>query len=313
LLKIEIYSTIYRTNVYNFTKHDERKANDLEYIIYTDESSKEGRFYGNFFGGALVRSYDLKEVISCLEATKQELGFRGEVKWEKVTLHYLEKYKELMNVFFDFISKDKVKIRIMFTHNYKRPINLTKDQMKKGYSLLYYQFLKHAFGLQYSNPDADKILRLRLYCDELPLNLDDRIEFKWYVHNLQYGKEFQRANISIPADQITEVNSHDHVILQCLDIVLGSINFRLNDFHKEKPEGSWKRGKRTIAKDKLYKHIYQLISQIIPNFNIGVTTKAANKNDRWNYPYRHWEFIPKEHKIAPEFSKRKKQCPVPPT
>jgi len=59
----------------------------------------------------------------------------------------------------------------------------------------------------------------------------------------------------IPEDQIAEVKSHNHVLLQCVDIVLGAIQFRLNDLHKVTPEGKWRRGKRTIAKEKLYKMI----------------------------------------------------------
>ena len=39
--------------------------------------------------------------------------------------------------------------------------------------------------------------------------------------------------------------------MQCLDIVLGAMAFRLNDMHKEKRPDTNRRGKRTIAKEKL--------------------------------------------------------------
>ena len=73
-------------------------------------------------------------------------------------------------------------------------------------------------------------------------------------------------------DQIAEVDSHEHSILQAVDVVLGSMQFRLNDFHRAKPPGQARRGKKTIAKEKLYKRISQRIRSIYPNFNIGIST-----------------------------------------
>ena len=57
----------------------------MEYIIYTDESDKRGKYYSNFYGGLLVRSPDLQPVIARLEQRKAELNLHREVKWQKVT------------------------------------------------------------------------------------------------------------------------------------------------------------------------------------------------------------------------------------
>ena len=56
----------------------------MQYIIYCDESEKNGKFFGNFYGGALVRSIHFHEVKDALAAKKVELGFSGEVKWQKL-------------------------------------------------------------------------------------------------------------------------------------------------------------------------------------------------------------------------------------
>jgi hypothetical protein len=78
-----------------------------------------------------------------------------------------------------------------------------------------------------------------------------------------------------------------------LDVVLGSMTFRLNDKHKEKIEGKNTRGKRTVAKEKLYKHINAHIRKIYPNFNIGATTGTqSDLTNYWKHPYRHWKFTP---------------------
>jgi len=63
----------------------------LEYVIYTDESEKRGKFYSNFYGGVLVQSPDLQPMIDRLEKCKTRLNLHQEVKWQKVTENYLEK------------------------------------------------------------------------------------------------------------------------------------------------------------------------------------------------------------------------------
>ena len=53
------------------------------------------------------------------------------------------------------------------------------------------------------------------------------------------------------------------------------------------------RGKKTVAKEKLYKAIYAQIAALRPRFNIGVSTGLADKtHGRWTEPYRHWKFVP---------------------
>lgn len=271
-----------------------------------DESGKEGKYYGNFYGGALIRSTDLLPTVEELSLMKQSLNLHGEVKWQKVTSQYLDKYVQLTSRFFDFVEQDVIKIRIMFTHNYRHPIDLTRNQIDNTFTQLYYQFFKHAFGLQYSNSDPTTEVSLRLYFDELPINPSQKQEFKKFIIDLGQSVNFSKANLLIGPEDIAEVKSHEHVILQCMDIILGAIYFRLNDLHKEKPAGSFRRGKRTIAKEQLYKYINARIRAIYPGFNVGISTGIRNAEDRWKHQYRHWEFIPKAHSVRPEYGKKNK-------
>lgn len=73
--------------------------------------------------------------------------------------------------------------------------------------------------------------------------------------------------------------------------------FQLNDLHKKKPEGAKIRGKRTIAKEKLYKHILGLIRSFYPNFNIGINMDKYPVENRWQMPYKHRKFTPKDFNI----------------
>jgi hypothetical protein len=111
------------------------------------------------------------------------------------------------------------------------------------------------------------------------------------------------AGIKIRKQDIAEVDSKKHLLLQVIDVVLGAICFKLNNKHKEIPEGKKRRGKRTRAKEKVYKHINKKIREIRKGFNVGISIGVARKEDHWLHPYRHWRFIPSEFEIDETFFK----------
>ncbi|MEJ6952107.1 DUF3800 domain-containing protein [Natronospora cellulosivora (SeqCode)] len=248
----------------------------MEFIIYSDESIKKGKYYSNFYGAALVSKDYFDMINNKLESKKDELNFKGEIKWSKVTANYLDKYKEIISFFFKYINENKIKIRIMFTQNCRIPTSLTNEQQEDEFFILYYQFLKHAFGFQ--ECDIDELIYLSFYFDKLPDTKEKNNRFKDFIYNLQYNSIFDNLTVKIRKEDITEIDSHKHDIQQCMDIILGSIQFRLNDKHKIKPPGKYRRGKKTIAKEKLYKHINKLIREIYPNFNVGISTGTNNIN-----------------------------------
>ena len=276
----------------------------MDLVIYCDESDDEGKYYSNFYGGALVRSVHLKECIDRLESRKFDLNLLGEAKWNKVTENYLDKYLALMDEFFDIVAEGKIKVRIMFRQNACVATNLTQDHVENTYFILYYQFIKHAFGLKHCNPAGGNV-KVRIYFDELPDKKDRCDKFKQRIHGLSNLYEFESNKIIFPYDQLAEVDSKKHVILQCLDIVLGAMPFRLNDKHKALLPGKKRRGKRTIAKERLYKHINSRIREMLPNFNVGVSTGFRGSEEaRWEHPYRHWLFETCDHEFDPNQTKR---------
>ncbi len=270
---------------------------DKEYLLFCDESDRKGKFYSNFYGGLIVGASQYERLTQRLNEEKQSLYLLGEVKWEKVTERYLDKYRQLMKCFFQEIAAGHVRVRIMFRQNARIARGLTRAQIEDEYFRLYYQFIKHTFGLMYL-PAQESITRLRLYFDQFPDTSEKAARFTGYLSALQENRQFQRARIVIQSQDITQVRSHDHVLLQCLDIVLGAIAFRLNDKHKEKLPNKRIRGKRTRAKELLYKKILDEITQIRPGFNIGITT-GSSKSERWSAPYLHWSFEPKDSEYEP--------------
>jgi hypothetical protein len=266
-----------------------------EYIIYSDESTQTGRYYTHFYGGALIRSEDLDYVREHLQSQANRLGLGAEIKWRKVSEGYLDRYKAMMDAFFDLVTCDLVKIRVMFTRVGSLPPP-TPYHREHRYHLLYYQFFKHAFGLRHCNPDPGE-MGLRLYVDRLPDSPQKNALFKSHLLTLQDCREFRAARIVIPQDQVAEVDSHEHLPLQCVDVVLGAMQFRLNQSHREQDEYG-QRGKKTIAKEQLYEHICARIREIHPWFVAHQTTgRAGGKRDGWLHPYRHWCFEPRHRRV----------------
>jgi len=144
----------------------------------------------------------------------------------------------------------------------------------------------------------------------MPLSASQFATFQDYVTKLTRRSEFRAKGIRFLKEDVTQVVSHDHDILQCLDIVLGAMNFRLNDKYLDKPPGACRRGAKTLARLKVYQHINQRIREIYPNFNIGVTTgHHGNKANRWRHSYRHWNFRSKNWVMVPGGKRRKKKAP----
>lgn len=262
----------------------------MAYIIYCDESSDKGPKYCDFFGGCMINSENEYELITSLEKKKAELNLQHEIKWTRVTENYLDKYIEMIDLFFDYVEAGLIKVRIMFRDKDDNPSDSSKNSVDDKYFKLYYQFLKHAFGLK-TIPNDCTPTNIIIFLDVLPDKHGKSAEFKEYLNQMPLSSDFASSNIQIRSRDIIEIDSKEHVLLQCTDIVLGAMYFRLNGFHKAKPEGSRYRGKRTIAKEKLYKHIYKRISRIHPCFNIGESTGSRNfQNPHWESPYEHWLF-----------------------
>lgn len=273
--------------------------------IWLDESDRHGEFYSNFYGGILVPSRYYPEVLARMRMVVEELGITDEIKWQKVNEYHYDKYVRLIDELFDLAKEGKLKIRIFFRHNQYAPSRLTQEERKADYPMLYYQFIKYAFGLPYA--DKGELDSLTLYLDEIPLRQSERDEFISHIRGLAKDPVLNKIGLSIAEDGIIEVDSKRHLPLQFMDVVLGAICFKLNEKDKLKSEGENKVGKRTLLKLKLYKHINARIRDIYPNFNIGITTPIRVPSDSWRQVYRHWSFIPKYHTRDTTRTKRAKK------
>ena len=272
---------------------------DKEYLLFCDESAASGRLYSNFYGGVLVGSSQYERVSRALDAEKQRLNLFGEIKWSKVTLPYLEKYVALMEAFFAEVRAGHLRVRVMFRSNALGPFGLTPGEIHSAYFRLYYHFIKHAVGLLH-RPASEGAAGLRLHFDEFPETREAVTQFRGLLLGLKDIARIRRARLSLQLENIVEIRSHDHVLAQCLDVVLGAMAFHLNGWHKDVVAATGVRGKRTAAKEALFTVIRDQICAIRPGFDAGVSTPTAKLSERWAASYLHWSFTP----AAPVATKR---------
>lgn len=258
--------------------------------LWLDESDKHGVYYSNFYGGILIESKNVEEVLYRMESIRNAAGIIDEIKWQKVNAYHFERYVQIVDELFKMGKEGLLKVRLFFRHNQYVP-DITPQQRRADYPVLYYQFIKYAFGLVYSG-DTEGI---RLYIDEIPLNQSDKVNFIKHLYALNNDSEFRAHGVKFVEKGISEVDSKHHLPLQFMDLILGAMCFKLNEKDKLKSDGEEKPGKRTILKLKLYKHINSKIREIHPDFNIGISTPIRNEQDRWLQVYRHWSFKPKHH------------------
>ena len=264
-----------------------------EYWIFADESVQEGELFSRFFGGCIVPPFRHVEIESRLAKRKDELGFGKELKWQRVTDQRLADYMSMVTSFFDELRGDQVRMRVVFQDNKSLRQRLPGELRHELYYKLYYQFIKHAFGLA-QMPQRDGGTRLRLFLDRLPHTEEHTAQFKSYLAALPLNSQLRDKQIKLDPAHIAEVDSRSHVLLQCVDIVLGSMAFRFNEKHLLKPADAAQRGRRTIAKEKLYKHVLSEIRTLKPHFHPKISTACEPfPEGSWSMPYRHWLFKPK--------------------
>ncbi len=274
-------------------------------IIYCDESSTKETYFSNFYGAALLEAKNREFAHDRLQIVVDKLGLKNEIKWVKTDPSVVDRYIQFIDEYFDLIEEGVIKYRVLFTHNYLKPDPSADYDFSNTYFILYYYFLRYAFGLEYNDLPYEKTA-VTVLLDEVPHSEKKFNTFKDYLCRLNSWNKFLAREITFSPEEITNVDSKKHIILQGLDIILGSINFRLNDKHKIIPVGQKRRGKKTIAKEKLFKHISKRIRNIYPHFNIGISTGLqGNIENRWAHQYRHWNFKPAKAVVDSSKSKKK--------
>ncbi len=255
-----------------------KKSRRHNVIIVCDESVQKGvRNYSYFYGGALVEEEEYQYISSLLNLTKASVGLH-EMKRTKITEKNYQDYIFVLQLFFTFVKSGKVKMRVMFSPN-NQLLVLPKSE-NSSYFKFYYTFIRNAFSLFYTNFN----IRLRLLFDELPDSTVENDRFKTALRR-HMGRPNKFGNIVYTKKRfIEEVDSKNHPILQCVDVVTGVIESELN------MESGVEMSKRLKAKLKVFEFISNQIQDIHENFVMTETTYPIFAQKGFNDPYKHFVY-----------------------
>lgn len=184
-------------------------ANPLpgQFSVFCDESSTRNNRFLVIGGIWCPRSLE-NRFRTRLLAVKEQQRIWGEAKWGKVSSSYLDKYKAVVRVFFEFpevffrcIVIDKTIVNYRVYHN--------NDQILA--------FNKFYFYLLSRNTSAD--LSYWIYPDHQTDRQNDPFpELQEIVNNYHWGISRKR-----PIRQIEPRSSHNEVIIQLADVFVGAV------------------------------------------------------------------------------------------
>jgi len=265
------------------------------YTVYADEAwthDPDMRFW-RFYGGAMLPSRLRTDLENELSELKDELGLQGEMKWSYTRPFNWERYARVVDLFLDSVEDRRVKLRYMWLDQlFQNPNALTAYQREYGYYILYYFFIVFAFGPPWHDVGSVEVEAL---LDAFPDTPEKRFNFRQFMLSCHQFQRFENCSTFRIFD-VGHVDSHEHIIVQCVDVIIGAMGFRLNRMHQVK-QSNGRRADATKAKEKLYKRIRDRLGQIDMGerggsaFGVGVSTsRGSDYSNLWRHKFRQWSF-----------------------
>lgn len=149
------------------------------------------------------------EIKSRVRALRQRHKAWGEIKWSKVSPNRREFYVELVDLFFAY--GDNLRFRCIVVDATQFNMALDDGNGELGFYKFYYQLLHH-WILDFN--------AYRIFCD-VKTNRDPK-----RLPVLE--RCLARANLSSSIDDIQSLPSHEVVLIQLCDLLLGAASSRIN-------------------------------------------------------------------------------------
>ncbi|OGF50397.1 MAG: hypothetical protein A2231_02575 [Candidatus Firestonebacteria bacterium RIFOXYA2_FULL_40_8] len=205
--------------------------------IYSDESRhKNERFM--LLGGLWVDEVNLKVLEDEVQKLRKKNGFVnnnskhvdfvGELKWCKVSQKYLHVYVELVDLAFDLIFRDIIRINVMLIDTGNSAVIEHSNMKKEGFFKLLYQLYYHNCKIpgyykiypdSITNPEQEKVNFVTL-AGYLNSGLKNKFALQVNPIEVPFGGRFVKS--------ITPVNSKLSQAVQIVDVMIGAIGYFQN-------------------------------------------------------------------------------------
>lgn len=265
---------------------------DKETIVYCDTSATAGDRYSNFVGVLLIGSGHLDGTLGALRMLHQRIGITETLKWSSVNGDNLRHCQQMTSALFHCIREGHVKLRLFYRAN-RTPLTPALEERIGGVpSQLLLRLLGQGVGFQHRSRTPSP-LRLRLYFGSFPRTRPQISQFRRCFMQLQEDPKWAPLCLQVREQDISGVAQADHLFLQLLDLVLGSLNYRVNVATVAGLIGSRQAGTQPQAKRRLSFHVSTLFQQLQPGYNPRISTPNRDALMHfWTLPYRQWCYVP---------------------
>lgn len=222
----------------------------MKFDIYCDESHpdvfwsrSEARAKFLLIGGLWLPTESREAIKRQIGALKEQYDFHHEIKWAKVHGGKMEFYKALVNL---FLASEELRFRCIAVDGDKVDmVRFHQDDQELGFYKFYYQMVKHWL---------DDFNEYRIFCDEKTNRVGDRLE--------TLRRTLDCANLTSTVRSVQALPSHEVVLIQLADFLLGMVSARLNE---------------SVAKGARKDLLIQYLEQELKLSRLGPTTKSVQK------------------------------------
>ena len=165
--------------------------------------------------GSLWLPVELRdEIKSRVGALRQQHQAWGEIKWSKVSPNRRDFYVELIDLFIGY--GDNLRFRCIAVDRTQLNLALHDNDGELGFYKFYYQLLHH-WILDFNE--------YRIFCDVKSNRDPKRLSV--------LGRCLSRANLTSSIVSTQSLPSHEVVLIQLCDLLLGAASSRINDTLRE--------------------------------------------------------------------------------
>jgi len=188
----------------------------MKFEVYCDEANPDVLTSANprarhLMIGSLWLPEELRnEIKSRVGALRERHQAWGEIKWSKVSPNRRDFYVELIDLFFAY--GENLRFRCIAVDRTQLNLALHDNDGELGFYKFYYQLLHH-WILDFNT--------YRIFCDVKSNRDPKRLPV--------LARCLARANLTSSIDGIQSLPSHEVVLIQLCDLLLGAASSRIND------------------------------------------------------------------------------------
>ena len=175
------------------------------------------------FGGIIIQAENMPAMADTMQRWRSETRLLGELKWTKVSRHYLEEYKSLVTLAMKLAREGRLHFKAVVFDTTQIDYSHHRNDKELGFYKFWYQFILHKFG-PYAASDEDRLL---VFLDQRQTSY--RLATLRDALNVGIRRRFgRRPNV---VRTVQAVDSAKHDLIQIADVMMGAIGYHCNDCH----------------------------------------------------------------------------------